>query len=98
MWEKDKHGRALSEMFGQQVIVENVGGAGGMTGAARVAKAVPDGYQFVLGGVDTLRAESNALQEGALQLRHHERRQPGLTTDHPAFRGPSPGMMPGGSP
>jgi len=27
----------------QQVIVENVGGAGGMTGATRVAKAVPDG-------------------------------------------------------
>jgi tripartite-type tricarboxylate transporter receptor subunit TctC len=40
----------LSEVLGQQVIIENVGGAGGMTGAARVAKAAPDGYQFVLGG------------------------------------------------
>jgi tripartite-type tricarboxylate transporter receptor subunit TctC len=40
----------LSEMLGQQVVVENVGGAGGMTGAARIAKAAPDGYQFVLGG------------------------------------------------
>ena len=39
----------LSELLGQQVVVENVGGAGGMTGAARVAKAAPDGYQFVLG-------------------------------------------------
>jgi tripartite-type tricarboxylate transporter receptor subunit TctC len=39
----------LSELLGQQVVVENVGGAGGMTGAARVAKASPDGYQFVLG-------------------------------------------------
>ena len=39
----------LSELLGQQVIVENVGGAGGMTGANRVAKATPDGYQFVLG-------------------------------------------------
>ena len=39
----------LSELLGQQVIVENVGGAGGMTGANRVAKAAPDGYQFVLG-------------------------------------------------
>ena len=36
-------------MLGQQVIVENVGGAGGMVGSARVAKAPPDGYQFVLG-------------------------------------------------
>jgi tripartite-type tricarboxylate transporter receptor subunit TctC len=43
----------LSEILGQQVVIENVGGAGGMTGAARVAKAPPDGYTFVLGGVDT---------------------------------------------
>jgi hypothetical protein len=43
----------LSELLGQQVIVENVGGAGGTTGTARVAKAPPDGYQFVLGNVGT---------------------------------------------
>jgi tripartite-type tricarboxylate transporter receptor subunit TctC len=39
----------LSEILGQQVIVEDIGGAGGMIGAARVAKAAPDGYQLVLG-------------------------------------------------
>src|SRR5258708_747370 len=39
----------LSELLGQQVIVENAGGAGGMNGASRVAKAPPDGYQVVLG-------------------------------------------------
>src|ERR1700744_5847271 len=44
---------ALSEALKQQVIVENIGGAGGMSGAARVAKAAPDGYQFVLGNVGT---------------------------------------------
>src|SRR5215471_2037578 len=43
----------LSEFLGQQVIVENVGGSGGMTSASRVAKAAPDGYQFVLGNVGT---------------------------------------------
>jgi tripartite-type tricarboxylate transporter receptor subunit TctC len=43
----------LTELLGQQVIVENVGGAGGMTGTARVAKAAPDGYQVVLGNVGT---------------------------------------------
>jgi tripartite-type tricarboxylate transporter receptor subunit TctC len=43
----------LSERLGQQMIVENVGGAGGMTGTARVAKAAPDGYQIVLGNVGT---------------------------------------------
>ena len=42
-------GRRLSEVLGQQVIIENVGGAGVMVGSARVAKAAPDGYQFVLG-------------------------------------------------
>jgi tripartite-type tricarboxylate transporter receptor subunit TctC len=42
-------GRRLSEVLGQQVIIENVGGAGGMVGSARVVKAPPDGYQFVVG-------------------------------------------------
>jgi tripartite-type tricarboxylate transporter receptor subunit TctC len=45
---------AMSERLGQQIVVENVGGAGGMTGANRVAKAAPDGYQFVLGGSGAL--------------------------------------------
>jgi len=43
----------LGELLGQQVIVENMGGSGGMTGSARVAKAAPDGYQFVLGNMGT---------------------------------------------
>jgi tripartite-type tricarboxylate transporter receptor subunit TctC len=45
--------QSLSEQLGQQVVVENVGGGGGMTGSARVAKAAPDGYQFGLGNVGT---------------------------------------------
>ena len=43
----------MSEVLGQNVVVENVAGAGGMTGSARVANAAPDGYQFVLGTVGT---------------------------------------------
>jgi len=46
--------QGLSETLGQQVVVENVGGAGGMTGARRVAKATPDGYTFLLGGSATM--------------------------------------------
>ena len=35
------------------MIVENGGGAGGMTGASRVARAAPDGYQFSIGNAGT---------------------------------------------
>ena len=50
----------ISEILGQQVIVENVAGAGGVTGVNRVAKAAPDGYQFVQGGTGT-HAQSQTL-------------------------------------
>ena len=50
----------LSQVLGQQVIVENVGGGGGTVGTNRVAKAMPDGYQFVFGSVGSL-AQSQAL-------------------------------------
>jgi tripartite-type tricarboxylate transporter receptor subunit TctC len=43
----------MSESLGQQVVVENVGGAGGGTGSKRVADAAPDGYNFVVGTVGT---------------------------------------------
>ena len=43
----------LSENLGQQVIVENVSGAGSMMGGNRVAKAAPDGYTFLHGNRST---------------------------------------------
>ena len=55
----------MAEILGQQVIVENVGGAGGMTGAARVREAPPDGYQFVLGNVGT-HAQNQTLYKNPL--------------------------------
>ena len=58
-------GPRLSEILGQQVIVENIGGAGGMTGAGRVAKAAPDGYQFILGNVGT-HAQNQTLYKNPL--------------------------------
>mgnify|MGYP002621725482 FL=1 len=39
---------AMSRDLGQSVVVENVGGAGGTLGAARVAQARPDGYTLLL--------------------------------------------------
>jgi tripartite-type tricarboxylate transporter receptor subunit TctC len=43
----------MSQILGQQIVIENVGGAGGMTGASKVAKATPDGYTMVMGTVGT---------------------------------------------
>ena len=45
--------QGMGEVLGQTIIVENVGGAGGMTGGKRVADATPDGYTMLLGTVGT---------------------------------------------
>lgn len=41
-------GEVMSRELGQQVIVENVAGAGGTLGAARLATSEPDGYTLLL--------------------------------------------------
>ena len=59
----------MSEVLGQQIIVENLPGAGGMTGAVKVARAAPDGYTFLQGpaGVMTQNQSlySHPLYDGA---------------------------------
>ena len=53
--------KRLTEVLGQQVVVENVGGAGGMLGSARVVKSAPDGYTMVIG------TTADAINQIALQ-------------------------------
>jgi tripartite-type tricarboxylate transporter receptor subunit TctC len=55
----------LRAQLGQPVLVENVGGAGGMVGGSRVAKSPPDGYQMVLGNVGT-HAQNQSLYKRPL--------------------------------
>jgi tripartite-type tricarboxylate transporter receptor subunit TctC len=43
----------MSRTLGQQLVVENVTGAGGTVGAGRVAKAAPDGYTLLMGNLGT---------------------------------------------
>src|SRR3954465_14185955 len=43
----------MGEILGQQIVVENATGAGGMSGANRVKIAAPDGYTILLGTVGT---------------------------------------------
>jgi tripartite-type tricarboxylate transporter receptor subunit TctC len=43
----------MSRSLGQQIVVENVSGAGGTIGSNRVAKAAPDGYQLIISGSGT---------------------------------------------
>ena len=44
---------ALSEQLGQQVVIENKGGAGGTVGTEQVAKSKPDGYTLLFGTAAT---------------------------------------------
>ncbi|MCW1839938.1 tripartite tricarboxylate transporter substrate-binding protein [Prosthecomicrobium hirschii] len=46
-------GDHMSKTLGQQVVVENVAGAGGTTGITRGAQAAPDGYTIMMGHMGT---------------------------------------------
>ncbi len=43
----------MSEILGQQIVIENTTGAGGIVGVTRVVNAAPDGYTVLLGSVGT---------------------------------------------
>src|ERR1043166_7786846 len=77
-------GRIIADGIGsslrQTVIVENVSGTGGLLGGARVARAAPDGYQFVIGNVGTF-AQSQWLYRKPLYDSVKDFAPVGLLTD-----------------
>ena len=40
--------QSMSKLLGQQILIENVGGAGGTIGTGRVVRAAPDGYTLLI--------------------------------------------------
>src|SRR4030095_8495552 len=48
---------SMSQALGQQIVIENIGGAGGMIAAGRAARANPDGYTILI--------HQNAMAAGA---------------------------------
>jgi tripartite-type tricarboxylate transporter receptor subunit TctC len=53
----------MSEKLGQPVIVENIGGVGGVLGVDRVAKSAPDGYVLALNSASTVAIAPYSLSQ-----------------------------------
>jgi tripartite-type tricarboxylate transporter receptor subunit TctC len=71
---------SMSKTLGQQIVIENMGGAGGSLGAGKVAKAEPDGYTLLLYHIGV--ATFEALYP-ALPYKPGELTSVGLITDVP---------------
>jgi tripartite-type tricarboxylate transporter receptor subunit TctC len=80
----DAIGRIIADGIGSSlhktVVVENVAGTGGLLGGARVARAAPDGYQFLIGNVGTI-AQSQWLYKKPLYDSVKDFAPVGLLTD-----------------
>jgi tripartite-type tricarboxylate transporter receptor subunit TctC len=72
----------MGELLGQSIIVDNMGGASGMAGAAHVAKSAPDGYTMLIGNTGT-QAYSQALNNNPLYNAATDFAPVGLVTESP---------------
>jgi tripartite-type tricarboxylate transporter receptor subunit TctC len=72
----------IGELLGQSIVVENIGAAAGMAGSARVAKAPPDGYTFLIGNSGT-HAYNQSLYKKPLYDAAADFTAVGLATESP---------------
>ena len=82
---------SMTKTLGQQVVVENVGGAGGTRGAGQVAKAAPDGYTLLLHHIGQSTAPSLYLK---LPYKLSDFEEAGLITAVPMTLIAKPGYEP----
>ena len=62
--------QAISPILGQQVVVEDVTGAGGTLGATKAARSAPDGYTLVMGNLGTHAASLGIYKNLRLRPAH----------------------------
>ena len=55
----------LAELLGQQIVIDNRGGAAGTIGTEAAARSAPDGYTLFLGNVGTVAINPGARRRGA---------------------------------
>src|ERR671915_175891 len=58
---------AMADALGQQVVVDNRGGAAGMIGVEVAARAQPDGYNFLLGNIGTMAINPNYYSKASVK-------------------------------
>ena len=56
-------GEEMAKLLGQRIVMENMGGAGGVTALTRAARAEPDGYTIVIGNSGTNAASYTLYQD-----------------------------------
>ncbi len=74
--------QGMGERLGQPIVVDNMGGAAGMSGAEHVAKSDPDGYTMLIGNSGT-QAFSQALRKAPLYNSVTDFTPVGLATESP---------------
>jgi tripartite-type tricarboxylate transporter receptor subunit TctC len=85
-------GQKLAEMWGQTVVIENRGGAGGGVGAAEAARAAPDGYTLFFPSGSVVTANQHVYQN----LQYNPERDFVPVTN--VVSGPQVLVVPAGSP